>query len=396
MDYDQGFYHGPAMRFGAGIQAFEAYAAAHAKGYRVVGGECVTVGLVGGYTQGGGHSMLSSIYGLGADQTLEMQVVTGDGRIVTASPEINPGLYFALSGGGGGTYGIVISLTVKVYPDGVVSGASFAVSTAEVSETELWDAVALYHTSLPAIVDQGAMILYYIFGGVELTLGGFVTYPDHSAADVTTLLQPWTSALAAQNISYSVNVTSFPSYYEHVNLYEGPFPYGTIPGSQLTGGRLLPRSVVQTSNAALTAAARNITASGLYVFSGIALNVSHAVANNTPTSNAVLPAWREALISVVISGYWNFSAPLSVNHERESVLTDKIVPQLEALSPGSGCYLNEANFQEPNWQADFYGSNFYKLQAIKSAYDPYDLFYAPTAVGSEKWTAEPDGRLCRS
>ena len=46
------------MKMGAGVQGFEAYAAADKAGLAVVGGECPTVGLAGGYTQGGGHSAL--------------------------------------------------------------------------------------------------------------------------------------------------------------------------------------------------------------------------------------------------------------------------------------------------------------------------------------------------
>jgi hypothetical protein len=49
-------YTGPALKMGAGVQAFEAYAAAHEAGLSVLGGQCITVGIAGGYTQGGGHS----------------------------------------------------------------------------------------------------------------------------------------------------------------------------------------------------------------------------------------------------------------------------------------------------------------------------------------------------
>jgi len=49
-------YTGTAIKMGAGVQAFEAYAAAHSYGLQVVAGECVTVGIAGGFTQGGGHS----------------------------------------------------------------------------------------------------------------------------------------------------------------------------------------------------------------------------------------------------------------------------------------------------------------------------------------------------
>lgn len=66
-------YRGPAIKFGAGIQVFEVYEFAKELGVTVVGGESVTVGLAGGYTAGGGHSPLSSLYGLAADQVLALE-----------------------------------------------------------------------------------------------------------------------------------------------------------------------------------------------------------------------------------------------------------------------------------------------------------------------------------
>lgn len=66
-------YVGPAVKFGSGVQVWEAYEFAKSVGHSVVGGEAVTVGLGGGYTAGGGHSPLSSLYGLASDQVLAMQ-----------------------------------------------------------------------------------------------------------------------------------------------------------------------------------------------------------------------------------------------------------------------------------------------------------------------------------
>jgi FAD/FMN-containing dehydrogenase len=66
-------YVGPAIKVGAGVQVWEAYEFAKANGVTVVGGEAVTVGLGGGYTAGGGHSPLSSMYGMAADQVLSME-----------------------------------------------------------------------------------------------------------------------------------------------------------------------------------------------------------------------------------------------------------------------------------------------------------------------------------
>lgn len=66
-------YVGPAIKFGSGVQVSEAYEFAQAVGHSVVGGEAVTVGLGGGYVAGGGHSPLSSMYGMASDQVLAMQ-----------------------------------------------------------------------------------------------------------------------------------------------------------------------------------------------------------------------------------------------------------------------------------------------------------------------------------
>jgi hypothetical protein len=110
-NYTSPAYSGPAIRLGAGVQAYQAYEAAYAAGYRVTGGTCPTVGLAGGYTQGGGHGALSSSYGLGADNVLEWEVVTPKGELIVTSPQNHSDLHWALSGGGGGTFGVVVSMT---------------------------------------------------------------------------------------------------------------------------------------------------------------------------------------------------------------------------------------------------------------------------------------------
>lgn len=76
-------------------------------------------------------------------------------------------------------------------------------------------------------------------------------------------------------------------------------------------------------------------------------------------------------------------------------MTEKYIPQLEAITPGSGCYLSESDPFQPNWQETFYGTNYQRLDSIKSKYDPNDIFYALGAVGSDRWAAEIGGPLCK-
>lgn len=95
------YYKGPAVRAGAGVQVWEAWNHAADLNITLLTASCMTVGY-GGYLAGGGHSPLSSKFGLGVDQILSLQVVTADGRVLTADPAgPNSDLYFALRGGGG-------------------------------------------------------------------------------------------------------------------------------------------------------------------------------------------------------------------------------------------------------------------------------------------------------
>lgn len=77
-------------------------------------------------------------------------------------------------------------------------------------------------------------------------------------------------------------------------------------------------------------------------------------------------------------------------------VTKVLVPALEKLTPGGGAYLNEGDIHQPNWQTVFYGTNYPRLAKIKKLHDPDDIFWGPTAVGSEGWEVSLDGRLCKT
>lgn len=333
-------------------------------------------------------SLLSSKHGLGADQALEWEVVTANGTLVTASPTSNSDLYWALSGGGGGSYGVVLSLTTKAYPDGIVGGASIAAPFSSVDDNALWDLVSFFQsTALPGIVDAGAHVQWAIFGPIFVITE--VTIPDATESDIRSVLKQFTGYLSERNISFQLNVTSLPNYLEHMEHYLGPFPYGQYPVAQLQGGIMVSRETVKNNNTELTAVLRNIiTKTGFYV-APYSLNVSRP-----PTSpNAVLPAWRDALTYYTVIQTWNFTVPFSEMDEQEQLLTKEIMPPLQEFA--SGAYMNEADPKNPKWREEFYGENFEKLKEVKKRWDPQDLFYATTAVGSDAWKVAADGRLCR-
>lgn len=385
-DYESSHYTGKAIRMGAGVQGFEAYSAADKMDLAVVGGECPTVGLAGGYTQGGGHSTLSSKYGLAADQTLEWEVVDSQGQFLRASRTENSDLYWALSGGGGGTYGVVWSLTSKAHKDIPVSAANLTFSNEGISAENFYAGIGAYHESLASIVDAGAMsITFFTNTSFEISP---MTAPGISKAQLARLLLPYLTKLGDLGIKYSLTLFQFSGYLPGFTAMPIPSSVGT---TQL-GGRLIPRSLIEKNNSDLTAAFRSITEDGATIIT-VGLSVSKSVAGDV--SNAVLPAWRDTLLHAVIATPWNFTAPLSAMVERQHRMTDVYIPTLAALTPGGGCYLNEGDFRQPNWQDVFYGTNYKRLREIKKKFDPEDVFYASTAVGSDEWVVAEGGRLCR-
>ena len=104
-----------AVTLGAGAIWIQAYEAVTTRaGAYVQGGGCTTVG-VAGLIQSGGFGSFSKHYGLAAAGLLEAEVVTADGKVRIANACTNPDLFWALKGGGGGSFAVISKLTLRVH-----------------------------------------------------------------------------------------------------------------------------------------------------------------------------------------------------------------------------------------------------------------------------------------
>ncbi|KAK7453948.1 hypothetical protein VKT23_011460 [Stygiomarasmius scandens] len=389
-DFESDAYCGPAFQASAGVSVEHMYDFAATAGYTIVGGDCPTVGFAGGYIQGAGHSPLTSVYGLAADSALEYEVITTEGKFITASPTEHPDLYWALSGGGGGTYGIVWKVVVKAHPDLHVTIANLLFSSAGISQDLYWEAVTAYLEFTPNLTDAGGYAVSTYsqasFSGAPLFL------PNKTLDEVNVLASSLRERLDALSINYTYDIASYPNF--RTAYADVPSWQDLLVGNVNYGGRLLPRELFVGSALSNTVQVlRNITNAGASV-GDVAMKAT--IKDQDAPANAVLPSWRTAEKLLLTITSWNDTATREEKLASRDLITNVIDPPLRQLAGDSGTYLNEANSDDPDWQHAFYGENYIRLLQIKDKYDPEQVLYGSTAVGGDRWAENAEGRLCRT
>jgi FAD/FMN-containing dehydrogenase len=106
----------------AGLTAGEYTAAAGAHGLATPFGDTGSVGL-SGLTLGGGIGWLARKHGLAIDALVSVEIVTADGRLITANEKEHSDLFWAVRGGGG-NFGVVTRFQFRLYPVGMIFGGA--------------------------------------------------------------------------------------------------------------------------------------------------------------------------------------------------------------------------------------------------------------------------------
>ncbi|TFK94016.1 FAD-binding domain-containing protein [Polyporus arcularius HHB13444] len=382
-----------AITLGAGVQWHEAYAAANASGLVLVGGASAggSVGAAGGWLQGGGHSALSPSFGLGVDNVLEFSVVTSTGSHIVTNAHQHPDLFWALRGGGGGTFGVVASVTYRTRPSFPVIAATLSVSiNASTPNTALSQAFTELVRITPQLTDEGwggyssftpssdslSFSIIKIIPAISqesatkanATMSAYLEYVQDLAANSTQSSDPLQVQAAL--------TTPIASWYEWYNRF---FPPGPSVGVNIeVGSWLMPRDVVQTDHERVAQVLLSIPGFSWYTVAG------GAVSNVSVDATGLNPAWRKAAAHVVGGIGWPEGATLEeINALRDELKSS--TAKVRALAPESGAYFNEASLYEPNPAHSFFGPHYEKLRAIKTVYDPVDLFIVAEGVASDEW-----------
>ncbi|MEV8376584.1 FAD-binding oxidoreductase [Kribbella sp. NPDC056861] len=345
-------------RAGGGATWGDFNAATHAFGLATTGGIISTTG-VGGLTLGGGIGYLARGLGLSCDNLISADVVTADGRFLTASEKEHEDLFWALRGGGG-NFGVVTALEFRLAPVDTIYGGPMLF--------EMADGAAVLAGFRDLIKDAPEQ------------LGGFPAFqlapplpfiPEDRHGDPFTLIVACWAGDPAQGEQEVAKFRQFaPVVAEHV----GAMPY---PALNSAFDALVPPGlqhywkanfVTELTDEAIQAHLQH--APGLpAVNSTVHIYPINGACHRVP-ADATAFAYREANFATVIAGMWPDPAENDRSVEWVRGYYDAVSPHSE-----SGGYVNFMAGDDQGRVADNYRGNYERLVEVKRKYDPGNLFH---------------------
>jgi FAD/FMN-containing dehydrogenase len=404
----------PAITVGAGTRWLEVYQAAIERGRFVLGGGCTSVGAGGGFTLGGGFGSFSRRFGTAAGNVLEMEVVTPAGDVLVVNEVQHPDLFWALRGGGGGTFGIVSKVTFRTHemPE-VLTGVLGTITASNASDYRrlVEELVAFFPDLVNAhwgeqirLSNDNTLVVFMM--AVDLAeedvadvwrgLTDRLNRPSDSfAADIQIATGPfaslwdtaWWDANMPEMIRHDDRSGTPPGRFWWAANQEEVSQYWNAYQSRWLPVRLFEPSKRRALAAALFEASRHWP---------IVLHANKALSGAAPEAlerdrrTSVNPAVFDAAALVISAAGQQYAFPGLPGREPDpdrAVVTGRKVSEamrgVRAETPDSGTYLNECDYFEPDWQRAFWGDNYPRLLEIKQRIDPDNVFRVHHGVGSE-------------
>ncbi|KAL3473181.1 FAD-binding domain-containing protein [Aspergillus californicus] len=381
---------GSSLTVGGGYVWQDVYQVAAQHGVIAVGGSDRSVGVIGGYLQGGGHGVVTHDFGLGADQVLEYTVVLASGETVIANECQNSDIFMALRGGGGGTFGVVTSATIKAYPTRPVLMHTLTLAPVGQNLSSFYEVMAGALTRFPELSDggfsgNGLMTLE----GYEHSFSKLLNNSADAEAGKSTIKKQLMEYLAPYN-GTGINIgsstfTTFPNWQAFFN--GSGEHYSAVGTSAVLPSRFFDKkSLKQQQNLRRVLATMFTTATGETAPSGAYLELcligGGKVLEPAPLTS-VNPAWRRTYMLMELAETWNEN-----DVARKSVLDASVDQKLRAMkdaAPDMGTYVNEAARDDPDYQYDWYGDMYDWLTSVKAKYDPESVFWCYNCIGSGSW-----------
>ena len=404
-----------AVTVEAGSRWLDAYQEVTVRNHRYVqGGGCTSVGAAGGFLQGGGFGSWSKKYGTGAAGMLQARIVTADGRLLVANACQNQDLFWALRGGGGGTFGVVTEATLRTHPLpshlGFVGGRISAKNDPAFREL-LEHFIAFYREHL-LNENWGEQIHVNSDNSLQMSM----SFHSVSASEAESTWEPLLDWARQQPANYEVSAQflevppqkmwddEFIAQHVPSAIIRDPRPdqsqrqfwWAGDDGQVATywyayQSRWIPATLFEPAQAEKLAdilfrASRHWPLS-LHFNKGLAGASEDALkfGRETATHPAVYQAAALLIAGASDDGYPGVRGrePDRTEGARRREQVSAAMRIIRAATPGAGSYVNETDYFEPDWQREFWGDNYPRLLQIKRKYDPERLFVCHHCVGSE-------------
>ena len=333
--------------------------ATHAHGLATTGGVVSTTG-VGGLTLGGGIGYLARGHGLSCDNLVSAEVVTADGRALTASEQENDDLFWALRGGGG-NFGVVTSFEFRLHPVKDVYGGPLFF--------DLQDAGTVLRAYREFIVDAPEQ-----FGGFPAWQIApplpFIPEERHGET-MLAFVACWAGPIEDGEKALKPLRDAAPVVAEHV----GAMPY---PALNSAFDALYPPGGLQHYWKANFVKELTDDAIDAHLEHGPRVPVVNSTVHiypvngacNRVASDATAFAYRDATFATVIAGMWPDPAENDANIAWVRDYYDATAPLSE-----EGGYINFMSGDDQERIRSNYRGNYDRLVEVKRTYDPDNLFH---------------------
>jgi len=338
-----------------------------------------------------------------------------------------PELFWALKGGGGGSFGVVTRLTLKTHDLADWAGGVFFSVKAMSGEA--------YRDLILAFIRFYAEKLFNPHWGESIwlrrddTLSFSLVSSGLDRAAAQALWQPFFDWIRASPQDYRLSGTPLVTAAPARNFWDAEYLKAHAPGAIISDPRpgaapddfswngdhdqigafwhgyistWLPSSLLEPTQQsrladALFAASQHWT-TVLQFNKGLAGAPPEAIAASRDT--ATNPTVLDAFALAIIGAFGPPAYPGIPGHEpnlaearNDSASVRNAMDELRKLDLAPGAYLSESDYFEKEWQRAYWGSNYPRLRAAKAKYDPDGLFFAHHGVGSEDWSADGFERL---
>ncbi len=343
-----------------GINNSELYSELFKNGLTHVGGTCSSVGLSGLVSSGGMGPLIRKI-GLTCDTLLEVEMVDAYGKIITATKDNeHKDLFWAICGGGGGNFGVISALKIKVYPAENVTWFNigwnwgqpikqiFAAwqdffgkdDRAWFSHLDLWA-----KTFSAQEFKKEPIRIFGMYWGTPKQARELLAPILAIGAPSSVAIEAvdWKKAIELIEETTAVFITNKPEYKS-----TGAFAMEVLPPEGI--------DIIE----------KTLKASNSPLLNVLLFSLGGACAEIAPTASAYF--YRDAKFFINYSSQW-----LQDNDDKKNIIElERLRENLLAYTKGD--YIGNPDPELKNYLEDYFGGNVARLMCTKKKYDPNNMF----------------------